>query len=155
MSSVPSGPTSSGPTSPRPTTFPPTGLAALADEIEVISRVYERRFDVKRTDDWMVLKLQEEMGELVQAYLAHTGRSRDRGRSGEEIAAGFRAEIADVLGQLLLVARRFDVDVEAEVQRKWFRWSHLVEPQDREGIGRAGSDRAGLDQAGTSQAGTD
>lgn len=121
-------------TADGPTALPPAGLAALADEIEVISRVYERLFDVERTDDWLILKLQEEMGELVQAFLAHTHRSRDRGKSAEEIAADFRGEIVDVLGQLLLVARRFDVDVEAELQRKWFRWRHLVEPQDREGI---------------------
>ncbi|MFI9487647.1 pyrophosphatase [Promicromonospora sp. NPDC052451] len=114
--------------------LPPAGLAALADEVEVISRVYERKFGVPRTDDWLVLKLQEEMGEFVQAYLARTGRSRDRGRSAEDIDADLRAEFADVFGQLLVIARRFDIDIEAELARKWFRWSDLVEPQDREGI---------------------
>ncbi|WP_235915266.1 nucleoside triphosphate pyrophosphohydrolase family protein [Puerhibacterium puerhi] len=104
-----------------------TRLADLADELEVISRVYERRFDVERTDDWLVLKLSEEMGELVQAYLARSGRSR---RPADDADAAFRAEVADVLAQLLLVARRFGVDLDAELERKWFRWRHLVEPQD-------------------------
>ncbi len=42
-----------------------------------------------------------------------------------------------MLAQLLLVARRFDVDLEAELERKWFRWRHLVEPADEAGV-RAG-----------------
>jgi NTP pyrophosphatase (non-canonical NTP hydrolase) len=104
-----------------------TRLADLADELEIISRVYERRFDVERTDDWLVLKLSEEMGELVQAYLARSGRSRDRAGDADQ---AFRAELADVLAQLLLVARRFGVDLDAELERKWLRWRHLVEPQD-------------------------
>jgi NTP pyrophosphatase (non-canonical NTP hydrolase) len=107
-------------------------LKDLADEVEIISRVYERRFGVERTDDWLVLKLHEEVGELTQAYLAASGRSRDRGAADEHEA--FRAELADVLAQLLLVARRFDVDLEAELERKWFRFRHLVEPQDSEGV---------------------
>ncbi|CAM3516069.1 MazG nucleotide pyrophosphohydrolase domain-containing protein [Isoptericola cucumis] len=108
-------------------------LAELTDEVEIISRVYERRFGVPRTDDWLVLKLHEEIGELTQAYLARSGRSRDRG-DGATVDAAFRAELADVLAQVLLVARRFDVDLEAEIERKWFRFRHLVEPQDEAGV---------------------
>ncbi|WP_402372425.1 nucleoside triphosphate pyrophosphohydrolase family protein [Isoptericola rhizosphaerae] len=113
----------------------PTTLAGLADEVEIISRVYERRFGVPRTDDWLVLKLHEEVGELTQAYLAASGRSRDRG-DGTDVCGAFRAELADVLAQLLLVARRFDVDLESELERKWFRFRHLVEPQDEDGVRR-------------------
>jgi len=106
-------------------------LRELSEELEVISRVYARRFGVDRTDDWLVLKLHEEVGELTQAYLERSGRSRDRGAAPDDVDAAFRAELADVLAQLLLVARRFDVDLDAELERKWFRWRHLVEPEDR------------------------
>ncbi|GAA1714946.1 MazG nucleotide pyrophosphohydrolase domain-containing protein [Isoptericola hypogeus] len=109
-------------------------LRALSDEVEVISRVYERRFGVPRTDDWLVLKLHEEVGELTQAYLARSGRSRDRGDGAAAVDTAFRAELADVLAQLLLVARRFDVDLEAELERKWFRFRYLVEPGDEAGV---------------------
>ncbi|MFC8734384.1 pyrophosphatase [Luteimicrobium sp. NPDC057192] len=106
-------------------------LRELGDELEVISRVYARRFGVERTDDWLVLKLHEEVGELTQAYLERSGRSRTRGDSPDDVDAAFRAELADVLAQLLLVAHRFDVDLDAEIERKWFRWRHLIEPEDR------------------------
>ncbi|MGC5167752.1 pyrophosphatase [Luteimicrobium sp. DT211] len=106
-------------------------LGELGEELEVISRVYARRHGVERTDDWLVLKLHEEVGELTQAYLERGGRSRSRGSSADDVDAAFRAELADVLAQLLLVARRFDVDLDAEIERKWFRWRHLIEPEDR------------------------
>jgi NTP pyrophosphatase (non-canonical NTP hydrolase) len=93
--------------------------------------VYARRHGIERTDDWLVLKLHEEVGELTQAYLERGGRSRDRGATSDDVDAAFRAELADVLAQLLLVARRFDVDLDAELERKWFRWRHLIEPEDQ------------------------
>jgi hypothetical protein len=37
----------------------------------------------------------------------------------EELEADFRAEMADVLCQLLLMANHHGVDIEAEVDRKW------------------------------------
>lgn len=109
-------------------------LQQLSDEVEVISRVYARVHGVERTDDWLVLKLQEEVGELTQAFLTLSGRSRDRGLSDDEVRSAFRGEVADALAQLLLVARRFDVDLGEELERKWFRWRHLVRREDTEGI---------------------
>ncbi|GAB2505493.1 MazG nucleotide pyrophosphohydrolase domain-containing protein [Promicromonospora xylanilytica] len=109
-------------------------LENLIDDVEIISRVYARLHDVERTDDWLVLKLHEEVGELTQAYLNLSGRSRDRGLSDDETRDAFRGEVADALAQLLLVARRFDVDLPEELERKWFRWRHLVQPEDTVGL---------------------
>lgn len=109
-------------------------LQNLSDDVEIISRVYARVHGVDRTDDWLVLKLHEEVGELTQAFLNLSGRSRDRGLSEEEARDAFRGEVADALAQLLLVARRFDVDLTDELERKWFRWRHLVRPEDTAGI---------------------
>jgi NTP pyrophosphatase (non-canonical NTP hydrolase) len=74
---------------------------------------------VERTDDRSILKLHEEVGELTQAYLARTGQARDKGRTPEEVDGDARAELADVLGQVLLLAEWFGVDVATEVERKW------------------------------------
>jgi NTP pyrophosphatase (non-canonical NTP hydrolase) len=109
-------------------------LKKLSDDVEIISRVYARVHGIERTDDWLVLKLHEEVGELTQAFLNLSGRSRDRGLSGDETRDAFRGEVADALAQLLLVARRFDVDLSEELERKWFRWRHLVQPEDTAGI---------------------
>ena len=94
----------------------------LRAEVELVSARYAERHDIVRTDDWFVLKLNEEVGELTQAYLARAGQARDKGHSASELEADFRAELADVFAQVLLLAERFDVDVAAEIERKWLVW---------------------------------
>lgn len=97
-------------------------IEKLRAEVESVSAHYAERHGIVRTDDWFVLKLNEEVGELTQAYLARAGQARDKGRSDDELDAEFRAELADVFAQTLLLAERFDVDVAAEVERKWLIW---------------------------------
>jgi len=97
-------------------------LESLQREIESVSEYYAERHAIDRTDDWYLLKLNEEVGELTQAYLARVGQARDKGRTAAELDADFRAEAADVLAQVLLVAERFGIDLAAEVDRKWLVW---------------------------------
>jgi len=68
------------------------------------------------------LKLQEEIGELVSAYLSSTERGRKRGKSTAQIKENFEDELADVLGQLLVTANYFNVDIENALKRKWFKY---------------------------------
>ena len=94
-------------------------LGQLSDDVETISKRYAEHYDFRRDDTWFLLKLQEEIGELTQAFLMRTGQARSKGRTPEELEDNFRAEFADVLCQLLLMARHHGVDVAAEVERKW------------------------------------
>ena len=94
-------------------------IAALEDEVEAVSAFYAEHHDITRTDDWFLLKLGEEVGELTQAYLARSGQARAKDRSEEQREEDFRSELSDVLAQVLLIARRFDIDLEEEVARKW------------------------------------
>lgn len=87
-----------------------------------MSDYYAKRHIIDRTDDWFVLKLNEEVGELTQAYLARSGQARDKGRTPVELNEHFRAEVADVLAQVLLIAERFEIDLADEVKRKWLVW---------------------------------
>ncbi|MEV6412348.1 hypothetical protein [Kribbella sp. NPDC051718] len=48
-----------------------------------------------------------------------TGRGRTKGKTAEQIRDAFQLEFADVLCQLLLLARHFQVDVPREIARKW------------------------------------
>ena len=107
-------------------------LAALTVDFERVSRIYADQCGIERDADWFVLKLQEELGELVQAHLRLTGRGRGKGESAEALRRQFEDECADLLGQLLLLTNRYDVDLELAAQRKWFRY---LEP-----YGQTGSD---------------
>lgn len=101
-------------------------IAALQTEVEDVSAYYGERHGIERTDDWLLLKLSEEVGELTQAYLARGGQARDKGRSADEREQDFRSELADVLAQVLLIAERFDVDLAAEVGDKWLVWKREI-----------------------------
>jgi NTP pyrophosphatase (non-canonical NTP hydrolase) len=94
-------------------------LRQLTADVATISRRYAEVLGFERDDAWYLLKLHEEVGELTQAFLMRNGQARAKGRTAEELEADFRAEIADVLCQVLLMADHHGVDVEAEVERKW------------------------------------
>jgi NTP pyrophosphatase (non-canonical NTP hydrolase) len=102
--------------------LPVVDIGELTAQVEHVSRVYAARFGITRDDDWQILKLHEEVGELTQAHLMRRGQARSKGLSPEEIDAGFRAEVADVFSQVLLLAHHHHVDVVEEVRRKWLVW---------------------------------
>lgn len=49
-------------------------IQQLGRQIEEVSAHYASKHAVNRSDDWLVLKLNEEVGELTQAYLARGTR---------------------------------------------------------------------------------
>ncbi|MGN6239260.1 MAG: pyrophosphatase [Cellulosimicrobium cellulans] len=112
----------------------PLTLGDLTERVEAVSALYARKFGVERDADWFMLKLAEEVGELTQAFLVATGRTRPRGDAPPSGAAPDGAagndgeaspladEVADVLAHLLLLARSQGVDVDAALRRKWLGW---------------------------------
>lgn len=92
---------------------------ALSEQVELVSRQYAQTYGFRRDGTWFLLKLQEEVGELTQAFLAQTGQARSKDRSQDELDAAVRAELADVLAHVLLLGRHLEVDLPAEVADKW------------------------------------
>lgn len=100
-------------------------LRHLADQFETASATYAGANGIERDADWFLLKLQEEMGELTQAWNRLTGRGRRKGRTQEELDRDLADETADLLGHILLFAHRNDIDLAAAIERKW-----LFQPAD-------------------------
>ena len=96
-------------------------LSDVAVAATQVSDIYAGKYDIDRNDDWFLLKLQEELGELSQAHLRLSGRGR--GTASEQDRAD---EAADVLCMLLLYCRRFKIDPDEAVRRKWLAW---LEPE--------------------------
>ncbi len=94
-------------------------LEDLADKFERASKIYAEANGLERDPDWFLLKLQEEMGELTQAWNRLTGRGRAKGRSADDMSRDLADETADLLGHILLFARRNEIDLEAAIERKW------------------------------------
>nr|WP_296769540.1 DUF4440 domain-containing protein [Rhodococcus sp. (in: high G+C Gram-positive bacteria)] len=103
------------------------GLNELSADVEHVSQVYAEKFGITRDASWFLLKLQEEVGELTQAFLMMTGQARQKGKSAEERAEDFRLELADVFSQVLLIARFHDIDLQAVVDEKWLVWTTALE----------------------------
>ncbi len=97
-------------------------LNKLTQQFEQISSIYADKFDINRDDEWFLLKLSEELGELTQAYLKMKKQTRVDDIPDRQLTHQFEDEVADVLGQLLLLANHFEVDLETAVQRKWLCW---------------------------------
>lgn len=95
----------------------------VALAIAQISDAYAKKFGIKRDGNWYVLKLQEELGELIQSYLMMTGRGRKKDKSEQEITEEFKKEMADVFCHVILLAKHYDVDLEKEVTEKWLVWN--------------------------------
>lgn len=97
-------------------------IKELTKEVENISRIYSKRFNIDRDGDWYILKLQEELGELIQSYLMMIRQGRNKGKSEKEIKENFRNEVADVFSHVLLLAKFYKIDLEKEVEEKWLKW---------------------------------
>lgn len=116
-------------------------LESLQTNVEAISRLYAGRNGIDRTDDWFVLKLAEEIGELTQTYLALSGRARDKSLDHDALQRALADELADVLGHTLLIAEHFDIDLAEAMQRKWLGWLPTGEQTTLRGAEGLGSSR--------------
>lgn len=94
-------------------------LIELAGQFEEASKRYAAANGITRNDDWFILKLQEELGELTQVWMKLTDRGRKRGLGEAELREEMANETADVLGHILLFAQKNSVDLAAAIERKW------------------------------------
>lgn len=97
-------------------------LGELIPLVAEVSDTYASRNDIARDDDWYLLKLQEELGELTAEFLKSTGRGRLKGATTAELRQAMEDEAADVLAMLLLFARHNQIDLDAALERKWFQY---------------------------------
>jgi len=81
---------------------------------------YGQKYDVKIDEDFALLKLYEEVGELSQAVLIHRKKSRpEKHVSIKESKKKLEEELADVLGMTIVCADRLGVDLEKAIDKKW------------------------------------
>ena len=97
-------------------------IEALGNAVAQVSDTYATHCDIDRDRDWPALKLSEETGELIAAYLKSTGRGRRAGIDAAALRAALEDEAADVLAMLLIFAREQEIDLVATLERKWFRY---------------------------------
>ncbi|MBI5077430.1 pyrophosphatase [Candidatus Falkowbacteria bacterium] len=81
---------------------------------------YGKKYSVKIDEDFALLKLYEEVGELAQAVLIHRKKSRPEKHVSEEISKKEVAkELADVVGMAIVNAYLLGIDLEKAIDKKW------------------------------------
>lgn len=97
-------------------------LNEISERLSKVIDIYAEKFSIRRDNDWFVLKIQEELGELSCAHLKLTQRARVGEASVEELEKNLRDEIADVIAMTLLFAKHKGIDVEKALEEKWFKY---------------------------------
>lgn len=80
---------------------------------------YMHGFDITPNPHWDVMKLMEEAGEVMGAYLRYIGEARMKGKTSAEVRQDLEDEMADLLGMLACLANEANVDLAKVFQKKW------------------------------------
>lgn len=97
-------------------------LKEITDKVKRVADTLANKCNITRNDDWYLLKLTEELGELTQNYLTLTGRARDKGLTDAQVKQELATEASDVLGMLLLFCDHNKIDLEQAIGNKWFQY---------------------------------
>jgi NTP pyrophosphatase (non-canonical NTP hydrolase) len=80
---------------------------------------YGQKYNVIIDEDFALLKLYEEVGELTQAVLTHRKKSRPEKHVSEEISKRELAkELSDVVGMAIVDAHLLGTDLEDAIDNK-------------------------------------
>ena len=81
---------------------------------------YGKKYNVQIDEDFALLKLYEEVGELAQAVLIHRKKSRPEKHLPEAMSKKELAkELADIAGLVMVNAHLLDIDLEEAIDKKW------------------------------------
>ncbi|MDP2693002.1 MAG: MazG nucleotide pyrophosphohydrolase domain-containing protein [bacterium] len=95
-------------------------FSEIQDKVMQNAKRYGEACGIEIDEDFAILKLYEEVGELAQATLIHKKKSRPEKflpflESKEQMAL----EMADVLGLLIVNAKLHNIDLEDAINKKW------------------------------------
>ena len=86
------------------------------------ARDYSAKYGVLIDEDFALLKLCEEVGELAQAVLIARGRARpEKWKPAEEAKEAVAFELADIVGMAIVAADRLGIDLERAMTLKWLQ----------------------------------
>ena len=95
-------------------------IKQLQKKISKILLSNSKRDNIKIDDDYLMLKLTEELGEFVQAYVVHNKRCRpEKYLSIQKSKKEMAKELSDVLGIILVIANNLNIDLEEAIVKKW------------------------------------
>jgi NTP pyrophosphatase (non-canonical NTP hydrolase) len=92
----------------------------LQGQITEIFLSNAERDKIPISDDYLMLKISEELGEFVQSYLIYKKQCRpEKYASPEESKRALAKELSDVIGLVFVISTVFKIDVEEALVKKW------------------------------------
>ncbi len=83
-------------------------------------RHYKKKHQIKAGNDYLVMKLSEELGEFVQAYIISKKQCAKQKRLTDRKAiANLTEELADVASLTMVFTQENDLDLEKIFKKKW------------------------------------
>ena len=90
---------------------------------EKVTKIFLSNLDrdkIDNSDNYLILKINEELGEFVQSYIIHKKMCRpEKYLPDEESKREMAKELSDVLGLVFVIATQFNIDVEEALVKKW------------------------------------
>ena len=92
----------------------------IQDKIVKNAIEYGKKYNIEIDEDFALLKLYEEAGELAQAILIHRKKCRREKYVSEEVSKNELAkELADVMGMVVVNAYLLGIDLMDAIDKKW------------------------------------
>jgi NTP pyrophosphatase (non-canonical NTP hydrolase) len=97
-------------------------LKELQEKIVANAKRYGEVYDIEIDEEFVALKLFEEVGEYAQSILIHHKKSRpEKHLPFEESKQEVAKELADVVGMALVSAEVMDIDLFKALEEKWLK----------------------------------
>lgn len=81
---------------------------------------HEKTHGIKLNDELLLIKMQEELGEIAEAFLILREQVPSRKKTeAAKAKENLSKEFADLLGMTLALSQRMGIDLEAAWQEKW------------------------------------
>ena len=92
-------------------------LSEAAKYCETGWNAYAKAHGIQRDDVFYLLKLQEELGELTRRFLEL--RKQESAADTGKLRQKFAGDCASIVGNALILARHFEVDLETHIRAKF------------------------------------
>jgi NTP pyrophosphatase (non-canonical NTP hydrolase) len=95
-------------------------LKKLQSDISKIFLKNAKRDNLKVDEDYLVMKISEELGEFVQSYLVHKKRCRPaKYLAPKDSHREMSKELSDVVGLAFVLSKALKIDLEEALVKKW------------------------------------
>ncbi len=95
-------------------------LKQLQTKISKIFLDNAKRDNLKVDEDYLVLKINEEIGEFVQSYLIHKKKCRpQKFLKPKDSHREMAKELSDVVGLAFVLSKTLNIDLEEALVKKW------------------------------------